>query len=83
MLAKVFSGAIVGLDAQIIEVEVDTSFGLPHFSIVGLPDKTVEESKERMAAAIKSTQFGNQKKEWLLRLNPRSLNIPIKDLAGF
>jgi magnesium chelatase family protein len=44
MLSKVFSAAIVGLDAQIIEVEVDASYGLRHFEIVGLPDKAVEES---------------------------------------
>jgi len=44
MLFKVFSAAIVGLDAQMIEVEVDASYGLRHFEIVGLPDKSVEES---------------------------------------
>ena len=44
MPSKVFSAAIVGLDAQIIEVEVDASYGLRHFEIVGLPDKAVEES---------------------------------------
>ena len=44
MLARVFSAAIVGLDAQIIEVEVDCSYGLRHFEIVGLPNKAVEES---------------------------------------
>ena len=44
MIAKVFSAAIVGLDAQIVEVEVDASYGLRHFEIVGLPDKAVEES---------------------------------------
>jgi len=44
MLSKVFSAAIVGLDAQMIEVEVDASYGLRHFEIVGLPDKAVEES---------------------------------------
>jgi len=44
MLSKVFSAAIVGLDAQIIEAEVDCSYGLRHFEIVGLPDKAVEES---------------------------------------
>ncbi len=54
MVSKVFSAAIIGLDAQIIEVEVDTSYGLPSFNIVGLPDKAVEESKERVGAAIKS-----------------------------
>ena len=57
MLAKVFSAAIVGLDANIVEVEVDVSQGLRSFSIVGLPDKTVEESKERIASAIKSSKL--------------------------
>jgi len=42
--SKVFSAAIVGLDAQLMEVEVDVSHGLRAFSIVGLPDKAVEES---------------------------------------
>ena len=45
MSSKVFSAAITGLDAQIIEIETDVSYGLRHFEIVGLPDKTVEESK--------------------------------------
>jgi len=57
MLSKVYSAAIVGLDAQIIEIEVDASYGLRHFEIVGLPDKAVEESKERVGAAIKSSHF--------------------------
>jgi magnesium chelatase family protein len=57
MPSKVFSGAIVGLDAQIIEVEADVSYGLPVFNIVGLPDKAVQESKERVGSAIKSSQL--------------------------
>lgn len=57
MLAKAFSAGIVGLDAQIIEVEVETSYGLPRFTLVGLPDKAVEESKERVGAAIKSSGY--------------------------
>ena len=57
MLSKVFSAAIVGLDAQIIEAEVDCSYGLRHFEIVGLPDKAVEESRERVGAAIESSGF--------------------------
>jgi len=44
MPSKVFSAVIVGLDAQIIEVETEASYGLRHFEIVGLPDKAVEES---------------------------------------
>ena len=41
MLAKVLSAGLVGLDAHLIEVEVDISGGLPQFSVVGLPDTTV------------------------------------------
>ena len=57
MLGKVFSAGILGLDAQIIEVEVDASYGLRHFQIVGLPDKAVEKSRERVGAAIESSGF--------------------------
>ncbi|MBU0476442.1 YifB family Mg chelatase-like AAA ATPase [Patescibacteria group bacterium] len=59
MPSKVFSAAIVGLDAQIIEVETETSYGLRRFEIVGLPDKAVQESRERVGAAIKSSGFSS------------------------
>ncbi len=56
MLARVFSGATVGLDSIPVEVEVDvSSAGLPSFTIVGLPDKAVEEAKERVRSAIKNS----------------------------
>ncbi len=56
MLAKITSAAVVGLDAVPITVEVDVaSQGLPSFTIVGLPDKAVEESKERVRAALKNS----------------------------
>ena len=54
-MKKVYSAAITGLEAELIEVEADLSSGLRFFSIVGLPDKSVEESKERIAAAIKNS----------------------------
>ena len=57
MPSKVFSGAINGLDAQLVEVEVDVTQGLRSFSIVGLPDKAVKESEERVDSAIKSTKL--------------------------
>ncbi len=57
MLSKIFSAAITGLDAQLIEVEVDASYGLRKFDIVGLPDKSVQEAKERVGAAIESAGF--------------------------
>jgi magnesium chelatase family protein len=52
---KVYSAAIIGLEAELIEVEADLSSGLRFFGIVGLPDKSVEESRERVAAAIKNS----------------------------
>ena len=53
MLAKVLSAAVVGLDAVPIEVEIDVvKKGLPSFTIVGLPDKAVEEAKDRVRSAI-------------------------------
>lgn len=76
MPSKIYSAAIVGLDAQIIEVEVDASYGLRHFEIVGLPDKAVQESKERVGAAIKSSNFQSphsQPQRVLVSLAPADL----------
>ncbi|MHB8104541.1 MAG: YifB family Mg chelatase-like AAA ATPase [Dehalococcoidales bacterium] len=55
MLAKVTSGAIVGLDGAIVEVEVDILSGLPKVIIVGLPDTAVEESSERVRSAVQNS----------------------------
>lgn len=55
MLAKVMSCAVVGLEGAIVEVEVDISPGLPSFTIVGLPDTAVQESRERVRAAIRNS----------------------------
>lgn len=56
MLAKISSGAVIGLEGVPIVVEVDiASQGLPSFTIVGLPDKAVEESRERVRAALKNS----------------------------
>src|SRR3990172_3755697 len=56
MLAKVNSCAVVGLNGEIVEVEVDVSnFGLPKFDVVGLPDTAVQESRERVRCAIRSS----------------------------
>lgn len=53
--AKITSAAIIGLDGQPIEVEVDISPGLHSFTIVGLPDTAVQESKERVGSAVKNS----------------------------
>jgi magnesium chelatase family protein len=54
MLAKVTSCALVGLEGILIEVEVDASHGMPGLTIVGLPDPAVQESRERVRAALKN-----------------------------
>lgn len=70
MLAKVFSAALVGLEAHLIEVEVDISGGLPQFSVVGLPDATVRESRDRVRAALKNSGFQFPVKKITVNLAP-------------
>ena len=57
MLAKVISCAVVGLDGALVDVEVDISNGQPGFTIVGLPDAAVQESRERVRAAIRNSSL--------------------------
>jgi magnesium chelatase family protein len=73
MLAKVRSGAIVGLDGAIVEVEVDISSGLPSFTIVGLPDAAVQEAKERVRAAIRNSGGTFPMKRIVVNLAPADL----------
>lgn len=64
MVSKVFSCTFSGLNCQIIEVQTDISAGLPTFSIVGLGDTSVQESKERVRASLKNSgaQFPHTRK---------------------
>ncbi|HEY3298840.1 MAG TPA: YifB family Mg chelatase-like AAA ATPase [Armatimonadota bacterium] len=57
MLVRVDSSAILGVDAYVVEVEVDVAMGLSSFTIVGLPDAAVKESAERVRAAIRNTGY--------------------------
>ena len=54
MLAKCYSGAINGVDARMVEIEVYSQFGTSQFAIVGLPDTAVKEAKDRIPKALKS-----------------------------
>lgn len=86
MAVRVYSAQVVGLKANIVEVEVDLSQGLHSFSVVGLPDKAVEESKDRISAAIKNSGFiSPQKKNQrvTISLAPADLKKegPVFDLA--
>ncbi|HPC05600.1 MAG TPA: YifB family Mg chelatase-like AAA ATPase [Anaerolineaceae bacterium] len=73
MLARVFSCAVIGLDGVIVEVEVDTGQGLPGMTIVGLPDTAVQESRERVQAAIKNTGLDFPRKRVVVNLAPASV----------
>ena len=57
MLEKLESSCVIGIDAYLVDVEVDIANGLPGFSIVGLPDPAIRESKDRIRAAIKNSGF--------------------------
>lgn len=74
MLAKVNSSAVVGLDATPVTVEVDiANQGLPAFQIVGLADRAVEESKERVRSAIKNSGADFPPKRITVNLAPADL----------
>ncbi len=73
MLAKVTSCAVVGLDAALIEVEVDIGRGLPSITIVGLPDAAVQESRERVRAAIRNTGLSFPRERLTINLAPADI----------
>lgn len=85
MLAIVHSAAVVGLDAHIIEVQVDFNpkAGVPSFTIVGLPDTAVKESRERVRAAVKNSGLRFPNKGYVVNLSPADLpkHGPAYDLA--
>ncbi len=57
MLARLRSGALRGIDAIVVDVEVDVMSGLPQMTTVGLPDGAVREGRERIRAAVKNSGF--------------------------
>jgi len=79
VLAKVHSLGLVGLEANPIEIEVDIGGGLPQFSIVGLPDATVRESRDRVRSALKNIGFRFPPKKITVNLAPAGIK---KEGAG-
>ena len=80
MLAKTYSSAIMGIDACLIEVEVDIIQGLPYFSTVGLPDGAVKESKDRVKSAIKNMGYAFPNARITVNLAPADIK---KEGSGF
>lgn len=74
MLSTVYSCAVVGLDGEIVQVEVDYNpHSLPAFTVVGLPDTAVQESRERVRAAIRNSGLQFPNKRYTVNLAPASL----------
>src|SRR4051794_15315080 len=73
MLARVKSGALMGVDAVVVEVEVDMSLGMPFFNVVGLPEGAVRESKVRVISALKNGGFTLPMKRITVNLAPADL----------
>src|SRR5215475_12528072 len=57
MLSRLRTAAVFGVEACPVDVEVDVSFGMPRFSMVGLPDTSVRESRDRVRSAIRNSGF--------------------------
>lgn len=73
MLAVIKSGGVSGMEGYLLEVEVDVSAGLPAFDIVGLPDTSVKESKERVRAALRNAGFDFPLRRITVNLAPTNI----------
>ncbi|MCP4482568.1 MAG: YifB family Mg chelatase-like AAA ATPase [bacterium] len=73
MLAISYSGTTIGVDAFLIKVEVDAVNGIPYFSIVGLPDASVRESKERIISAVRNSKYNLKSQRITVNLAPADL----------
>ena len=80
MLACVRTAAVYGIDACPIHVEVDVSFGLPSFTMVGLPDAGIRESRDRIRSAIRNSGFEFPPHRITVNLSPTDLR---KEGASF
>src|SRR5262245_36540381 len=83
MLATVHAGALVGVDALPVQVEVQLGRGLPGFDVVGLPDRAVRESRFRVKAALYAEGYELPPRNLVLNLAPGDVrkSVPGFDLA--
>lgn len=73
MLSKIKSMALQGLNGYLVTTEIDVSGGLPHWEIVGLPDVSLRESKERVRTAIKNTGIEFPSRRVIVNLSPSNI----------
>ncbi len=80
MLARVLSAAVTGIEAALVSVEVDVTAGLPAFNMVGLPDSTIRESRDRVRSAIRNAGYTFPMERITVSLAPADLR---KEGAAF
>ena len=80
MIAKTYTCTLLGIEALLVEVEVDLSHGLPVFSTVGLPDNIVRESKDRVRTALQNSGYSFPAERVTVNLAPANIK---KEGAGF
>ncbi|MBS1643431.1 MAG: YifB family Mg chelatase-like AAA ATPase [Bacteroidetes bacterium] len=73
MLVKVFGSAVYGVDAMTITMEVDASDGVPNYYIVGLPDKAVSESLDRIRTAMRNSRIERPRAKVLINMSPADI----------
>jgi magnesium chelatase family protein len=73
MLATVLSSAVHGIDALLVEVEVDIAFGMPHLAVVGLPEGAVKESTYRVRSALKNSGYDFPTRRLTINLAPADI----------
>ncbi len=83
MIAKTYSYGITGINAFLVQIQIDASPGLPITSIIGLPDSSIRESKERVRSAIRNSGYKYAKGRVTINLSPANIKKegPSYDLA--
>ena len=73
MNKRVLSSSYIGVESFLVDVEVDISNGLPNFSIIGLGDTAISESKDRIRTALKNSGFKLEPKKIIVNLSPAGI----------
>jgi magnesium chelatase family protein len=80
MFARLLSGVVIGMEAELVEVQCDVAGGLPRFQVVGLPEKEITESRDRIRSAIKNSGYSFPARRITANLAPADLR---KEGVGF
>ena len=78
MLSLAFSAAMLGIDGYVVRVEADSSPGTPNLAIIGLPDRALNEARERVRAAIFNSGFAYPAGRLLVNLSPADVRRSIR-----